>query len=82
MLVPLSHILASFYAWFCMYYICHILVPSDSFFFLCIRFMAVRNPDEVGSIDCTSIQPIDLKHFFGEDGKIYGYKNLKVKDCY
>lgn len=44
--------------------------------------MAVRNPDEVGSVDCTSIEPLDLNHFFGEDGKIYGYKNLKVKDCY
>jgi len=44
--------------------------------------MAVRNPDEVGSVDCTSIEPFDLNHFFGEDGKIYGYKNLKVKDCY
>ncbi|KAL6846299.1 hypothetical protein ACP4OV_023747 [Aristida adscensionis] len=37
-----------------------------------------RNPDEVGSLDCTSIQPFDLNHFFGEDGKIYGYKNLKI----
>jgi histone acetyltransferase 1 len=44
--------------------------------------MAVWNPGEVSSVDCTAIQPFDLNHFFGEDGKIYGYKNLKVKDCY
>lgn len=42
-------------------------------------FITARNPDEVGSEDCTSIEPFDLNHFFGEDGKIYGYKSLKVR---
>ncbi|CAN6174060.1 unnamed protein product [Urochloa humidicola] len=44
----------------------------------CVKVFLARNPDEVGSEDCTSIQPFDLNHFFGEDGKIYGYKNLKI----
>ncbi|XP_062199717.1 probable histone acetyltransferase type B catalytic subunit [Phragmites australis] len=44
----------------------------------CMKVFLVRNPDEVGSVDSTSIQPFDLNHFFGEDGKIYGYKNLKI----
>ncbi|CAD6225222.1 unnamed protein product [Miscanthus lutarioriparius] len=44
----------------------------------CMKVFLVRNPDEMGSVDCTSIVPFDLNHFFGEDGKIYGYKNLKI----
>ncbi|TVU09245.1 hypothetical protein EJB05_42699 [Eragrostis curvula] len=44
----------------------------------CMKVFLVRNPDEVGSVDRNSIQPFDLNHFFGEDGKIYGYKNLKI----
>lgn len=44
----------------------------------CMKVFLVRNPDEVASVDCTSIEPFDLNHFFGEDGKIYGYKNLKI----
>ncbi|KAL6599287.1 hypothetical protein ACP70R_045781 [Stipagrostis hirtigluma subsp. patula] len=44
----------------------------------CMKVFLARNPDEVGSVDSTSIQPFDLNHFFGEDGKIYGYKNLKI----
>ncbi|CAL5074688.1 unnamed protein product [Urochloa decumbens] len=44
----------------------------------CMKVFLARNPDEAGSEDCTSIQPFDLNHFFGEDGKIYGYKNLKI----
>lgn len=44
----------------------------------CMKVFLVRNPGEVGSVDCTSIQPFDLSHHFGEDGKIYGYKNLKI----
>ena len=51
-------------------------------FFCTVGFIAARNPDEVGSEDCTSIQPFDLNHFFGEDGKIYGYKNLKVSKVF
>ncbi|PAN12009.2 hypothetical protein PAHAL_2G238800 [Panicum hallii] len=44
----------------------------------CMKVFLARNPDEAGSEDCTSIQPFDLNHFIGEDGKIYGYKNLKI----
>ncbi|WVZ64676.1 hypothetical protein U9M48_014166 [Paspalum notatum var. saurae] len=44
----------------------------------CIKVFLVRNPDEMSSVDCPSIQPFDLSHFFGEDGKIYGYKNIKI----
>jgi hypothetical protein len=41
-----------------------------------VPVITVRSPDEVGSVDSNSVQPFDLNH--GEDGKIYGYKNLKV----
>lgn len=44
-----------------------------------IGITTARNPDEVGSADSTPIEPFDLNHFFGEDGKIYGYTNLKVE---
>lgn len=46
--------------------------------YLPLVFDIARNPDEAGSANSTSLQPFDLNHFFGEDGKIYGYKNLKV----
>ncbi|XP_020156291.3 probable histone acetyltransferase type B catalytic subunit [Aegilops tauschii subsp. strangulata] len=44
----------------------------------CMQVFLARNPDEVGSADSTPIEPFDLNHFFGEDGKIYGYTNLKI----
>uniref|UniRef100_A0ACD5YGH2 Uncharacterized protein n=1 Tax=Avena sativa TaxID=4498 RepID=A0ACD5YGH2_AVESA len=44
----------------------------------CMQVFIARNPDDVGSEDCTSIEPFDLNHFFGEDGKIYGYTDLKI----
>jgi histone acetyltransferase 1 len=44
----------------------------------CMKVFIARNPDEAGSANSTSLQPFDLNHFFGEDGKIYGYKNLKI----
>ncbi|KAM0885846.1 hypothetical protein ACQ4PT_030095 [Festuca glaucescens] len=37
-----------------------------------------RNSDDVGLEDSISIEPFDLNHFFGEDGKIYGYTDLKI----
>jgi histone acetyltransferase 1 len=46
--------------------------------YLPLVFDTARNPDEAGSANSTSLQPFDLNHFFGEDGKIYGYKNLKI----
>lgn len=38
----------------------------------------VKKEDEVGKTSSYCIDPVDLNHFFGEDGKIYGYKDLKV----
>lgn len=39
----------------------------------------VSTKEEVGSPDSFLIEPVDLNHFFEEDGKIYGYKGLTVK---
>lgn len=39
---------------------------------------AVSREDEVGASDSFCIDPVDLNSFFGEDGKIYGYQQLKV----
>ncbi|KAJ3709372.1 hypothetical protein LUZ61_013077 [Rhynchospora tenuis] len=47
--------------------------PND-----CINIFAVKTAEEVGSTNCLQIQPIDLNHFFGEDGKIYGYNGLQI----
>lgn len=44
----------------------------------CMKVFLARNPDDVCSVNNTSIEPFDLNHFFGEDGKIYGYTNLKI----
>nr|CAB3456878.1 unnamed protein product [Digitaria exilis] len=49
-----------------------------SYLFFIDNFIIAKNVDEAGTEDCTSIQPFDLNHIFGEDGKIYGYKNLKI----
>lgn len=44
----------------------------------CIKVFLVRSQDEVGATNISCIDPFDFGHFFGEDGKIYGYKNLKI----
>ncbi|KAG0486786.1 hypothetical protein HPP92_008881 [Vanilla planifolia] len=44
----------------------------------CIKIFLVNNQDEVGLANGFCIDPIDLNHFFGEDGRIYGYKCLKI----
>lgn len=44
----------------------------------CIKVFLVRSQDEVGATNISCIDPFDLSHFFGEDGKIYGYKNIKI----
>ncbi|KAG8049618.1 hypothetical protein GUJ93_ZPchr0009g639 [Zizania palustris] len=44
----------------------------------CMNVFLARNPGEVDSENSISLQLFDLNHFFGEDGKIYGYKNLKI----
>ena len=38
----------------------------------------VSSKEEVGSPDSFCIDPVDLNSFFDEDGKIYGYRGLKV----
>ncbi|URE32352.1 receptor-like protein kinase [Musa troglodytarum] len=44
----------------------------------CIKVFLVKSGDEVGSTNSFCINPVDLNQFFGEDGKIYGYKGLRV----
>ncbi|KAJ0971410.1 hypothetical protein J5N97_019369 [Dioscorea zingiberensis] len=44
----------------------------------CIKVFLVKNQDEVGERNSFCIDPVDLNQFFGEDGKIYGYKGLKI----
>lgn len=40
----------------------------------------VSREEEVGIPDCFCLDPVDLSHFFEEDGKIYGYQGLNVRD--
>ncbi|KMT05786.1 hypothetical protein BVRB_7g166250 [Beta vulgaris subsp. vulgaris] len=44
----------------------------------CIQIFFVASKDEAESRAGYQIDPIDLNHFFGEDGKIYGYQGLKI----
>ncbi|XP_039118986.1 probable histone acetyltransferase type B catalytic subunit [Dioscorea cayenensis subsp. rotundata] len=44
----------------------------------CIKVFLVKNQDEVGDRSSFCIDPVDLNQLFGEDGKIYGYKGLKI----
>ncbi|KAH7572185.1 hypothetical protein JRO89_XS04G0216600 [Xanthoceras sorbifolium] len=44
----------------------------------CIKIYLVSSKEEVGSLDCFCINPVDLNTFFEEDGKIYGYQGLKI----
>lgn len=44
----------------------------------CIKIYMVSREDEVGSPESFPIEPVDLGPFFEEDGKIYGYKELKI----
>jgi hypothetical protein len=45
-----------------------------------VGITTAKNPDDVSSEDSIAIEPFDLNHFFGEDGKIYGYTDLKVEN--
>lgn len=38
----------------------------------------MSSKEEVGVSDSFCIDPVDLNSFFDEDGKIYGYQELKV----
>ncbi|CAA6660968.1 unnamed protein product [Spirodela intermedia] len=44
----------------------------------CIKIFLVRSEEEVGASSHNTVDPVDLNQFFGEDGKIYGYKGLKI----
>ncbi|KAK9101154.1 hypothetical protein Scep_024584 [Stephania cephalantha] len=44
----------------------------------CISIFLVRTAEEVGSESSFRVDPIDLNQFFGDIGRIYGYKDLKV----
>lgn len=44
----------------------------------CIKIYLVSSKEEVDSENGFSIQPVDLNHFFNEEGKIYGYQGLKI----
>ncbi|GMQ06234.1 hypothetical protein CsSME_00050892 [Camellia sinensis var. sinensis] len=44
----------------------------------CIKIYLVSSKEEVDAPASFCIQPVDLNHFFEEDGKIYGYQGLKI----
>ncbi|XP_058074114.1 probable histone acetyltransferase type B catalytic subunit [Magnolia sinica] len=44
----------------------------------CIKIYLVNSVDEVDTADSFCFEPVDLNRFFGEDGRIYGYKDLKI----
>ncbi|KAL5574393.1 hypothetical protein UlMin_023990 [Ulmus minor] len=44
----------------------------------CIKIYLVFSKEEVGDPSSFCIEPVDLSSFFGEDGKIYGYEELKI----
>ncbi|KAL2945462.1 Histone acetyltransferase type B catalytic subunit [Bienertia sinuspersici] len=44
----------------------------------CIKIFLVANKDEAEAGAGYQIDPIDLNHFFDDDGKIYGYQGLKI----
>ncbi|CAO2824160.1 unnamed protein product [Amaranthus hypochondriacus] len=44
----------------------------------CIQIFLVASKDEAEAGAGHLIDPIDVNHFFGEDGKIYGYQSLKI----
>lgn len=44
----------------------------------CIKIYLVSSKEEVDAQDSFCIEPIDLNHFFNEEGKIYGYQGLKI----
>lgn len=60
---------------------------SDSFYSLVYLNgdLIVSSKEELGALDGCCINPVDLNSFFDKDGKIYGYKGLKViyilSDC-
>ncbi|XP_031475275.1 histone acetyltransferase type B catalytic subunit [Nymphaea colorata] len=43
----------------------------------CIKFFLVSSHEEMDRSEGSGVQ-VDMNQFFGEDGKIYGYKDLKI----
>lgn len=44
----------------------------------CVKIYLVSEVKEVDNPGSFCMKPVDLNHFFGEDGKIYGYHGLKI----
>ncbi|XAR67099.1 Histone acetyltransferase [Bertholletia excelsa] len=44
----------------------------------CIKIYLVSRKEELDASNSFCIQPVDLNHFFGDEGKIYGYQNLQI----
>jgi histone acetyltransferase 1 len=44
----------------------------------CIKIYLVSGKEEVDSPNSFCLEPVDLNHFFEEDGKIFGYQDLKI----
>uniref|UniRef100_A0A1D1XQY7 histone acetyltransferase n=1 Tax=Anthurium amnicola TaxID=1678845 RepID=A0A1D1XQY7_9ARAE len=44
----------------------------------CIKIFLVSREEEVDATSSSSIDPVDINLFFGEEGKIYGYNGLKI----
>ncbi|KAK2986239.1 hypothetical protein RJ640_027334 [Escallonia rubra] len=44
----------------------------------CIKIHLVSSKDEVDSPNSFLLEPVDLNHFFEEEGKIYGYEGLTI----
>ncbi|GFP86865.1 histone acetyltransferase type b catalytic subunit [Phtheirospermum japonicum] len=44
----------------------------------CFKIFLVSGKDEVDSPNSFQVEPVDLNHFFEDDGKIYGYQGLKL----
>ncbi|CAK7341649.1 unnamed protein product [Dovyalis caffra] len=52
--------------------------PYFDFLVYLMTDILVSSKEEVGASDSFRISPVDLNSFFDEDGKIYGYNELKI----
>lgn len=48
-------------------------------FLICLSACTVSSKEEVDSQNSFQIEPVDLNQFFEDEGKIFGYQELKVK---
>lgn len=44
----------------------------------CITIYIVSSKEDVDSLNSYCLEPIDLNHFFEDDGRIFGYQGLKI----